>query len=89
MIAPTYQITHRRERRPRRSAAARRKLGTGIACAQINAQSLKSVIPSEAKESPGEMLQFGTAFREIATGFALAMTAVIDGLLRRNRTALE
>ena len=52
---------------------------------EINAQSPKSVIPSEEKESPGEMLRFGTAYQEIATGFALAMTEVVDGLLRRNQ----
>ena len=46
--------------------------------AKTNAQSPESVIPSEAWESPGNMLRFSTAFQEIATGFALAMTAV-DG----------
>ena len=53
---------------------------------QIGAQSPKSVIPSEAKESPGKMLRFGTAFQEIAaSGFALlAMTAVINGWLIYN-----
>ena len=47
---------------------------------------ISTVIPSEAWESPGEMLRFGTAFQEIAaSGFALlAMTAVINGWLIYN-----
>ena len=84
------EFAHRRERRPWRSAAARRKLCAGIAQAKetYNLPNL-SFRGRSPWESPGNMLQIGTACQEIATsGFALlAMTVVIDGLLRRNRSS--
>ena len=72
MIAPTgmvHQIPPRRERRKaenRRALAVSRQPHLDNRPGRTDAQSPKSVIPGEAKESPGEMLRFGTAFREIA-----------------------